>query len=332
MLDTMLAQIEAAGIRPSTLYILGVGIGAMLLVFGLSGVLAGKEPVLRRIEAQGRRRGKAADAALLRPKAQEPMGLMKTLIPADDKERSDIERQLAQAGFPGAGAVRTFYLIRLGLGLVLPALAVGAIWGIRTGTLPAPDGIVAMIGGWTSARLAQVLSAIVALGFFGPALWVRARASERRRAIEEAFPNALDLLQISIEAGLGFDAAMIRVGNELKSTAPAVAQEFLGAQQEIQAGRARDRALLDMAARMGVDEVTAFANVVLQSMRFGTSMSDTLIAYAGEMRRTRELRAQEKANRLPVLMSGVMATLMLPALVLLTIGPVVIRYIRHIAG
>lgn len=117
----------------------------MLLVSGLSGAFAGRDPVLRRIEARGRLRGKAADTGLLRPKADEPRGLMKTLIPADDKQRSDIERQLAQAGFPGAGAVRTFHLIRLGLGLVLPALAVGAIRVICTGTLPAPDDVVAMI-------------------------------------------------------------------------------------------------------------------------------------------------------------------------------------------
>lgn len=332
MFDALFGQIETAGVPPATLFILGVGLGAMLLVFGLFGAFSGKDPVLRRMEAQGRRRPAVADAGILRDRAEDPKGLMKTLIPTDTKERSDVERQLSLAGFPGPHAVRNFYLIRLGLGLVLPGLLVGAIWAIRTGAVAAPDPLVALFGGLDSARLAQILSAIVAVGFFGPALWLRSRAAERRRAIEEAFPNALDLLQISVEAGLGFDAAMIRVGNEMKVSAPAVAEEFLAVQHEIQAGRTRERALVDMAGRMGVDEVTAFANVVLQSMRFGTSMSDTLIAYAAEMRRARELRAQEKANRLPVYMSGVMATMMLPALVLLTVGPVVIRYLRNIAG
>lgn len=331
MFEALSGQIATTGFSPATVFVLGVGLGAMLLVLGVFGTFSGKDPVLRRMEAQGRRT-RPADAGILRQKSADPKGLMKTFIPADRKERSEVERQLALAGFAGAHSVRNFYLVRLGLGLVLPALLVGAIWGIRTGMIPVPDRIAAVAGGWNSTRLAQVLSLVVALGFFGPAIWLRSRASERRLAIEEAFPNALDLLQISVEAGLGFDAAMIRVGNEMKATAPAVAQEFLAAQQEVQAGRARERALLDMAARMGVDEVTAFANVVLQSMRFGTSMSETLITYAAEMRRSRELRAQEKANRLPVLMSGVMATLMLPALVLLTIGPVVIRYLRYVAG
>lgn len=331
MLETLFGRITTSGVSPTAVFVLGVGLGAMLLVFGVLGAFSGKDPVLRRMEAQGRR-ARSADAGILRQRASDPKGLMKTFIPADRRERSEVERQLALAGFAGAHSVRNYYIVRLGLGLVLPALVVAAIWGIRTGMLPAPDRAVAIVGGWSSTQLAQVLSLIVALGFFGPAVWLRSRASERRLAIEESFPNALDLLQISVEAGLGFDAAMIRVGNEMKATAPAVAQEFLAAQQEVQAGRTRERALLDMAGRMGVDEVSAFANVVLQSMRFGTSMSETLVAYAAEMRRNRELRAQEKANRLPVLMSGVMATLMLPALVLLTLGPVVIRYLRYVAG
>jgi len=85
---------------------------------------------------------------------------------------------------------------------------------------------------------------------------------------------------------------------------------------------------MEMAQRTGVDEVSSFANVVLQSVRFGTSMSDALQIYAQEMRLSRELRAQEKANKLPVKMSAVMSALMLPAMILLIVGPVVIRWMN----
>ncbi len=332
MFETAAAYLQSASITPQMLIVLGTGIGAMLVVFGLSGALAGKDPVLRRMEAQGRRRPMAADAGLLRHKSSDPKGLMKTLIPTDRKERSEVERQLALAGFTGPHSVRNYYLLRLGLGFVLPLALLTLIWATRSGIVAMPSAVDTMIAGWSQLRVFQILSLLVAVGFFGPALHLKSRAQERQRAIEESFPNALDLIQISVEAGLGFDAAMIRVGNELEKTAPEISEEMLAAQREIQAGRSRDRALLDMAGRTGVEEVNAFANVVLQSMQFGTSMSDTLTTYASEMRRNREFRAQEMANKLPVKMSGVMASLMLPALLLLTLGPVVIRYVRYFAG
>ena len=320
-------------ISPASLVVLGVGLGAMLVVVGLSGAFSGKDPVLRRMQAQGRGRGVTrADNSLLRQASADPRGLMKTLIPVDGKERSAVQRQLAQAGFTGRHAVSTYYFFRLGLGIVLPALLMALIWASRTGLIELPAAVDGRIAGWSQLKILQVLSLLVAIGFFGPAMWLRSHADERRRRISESFPNALDLVQISVEAGLGFDAAMIRVGNELEKTAPDIAQEFLIAQREIQAGRSRDRALLDMAARSGVEEVAAFANVVLQSIQFGTSISETLTSYAAEMRTHRELRAQEMANKLPVKMSAAMASLMLPALLLLVLGPVVIRYMRYFAG
>ena len=124
----------------------------------------------------------------------------------------------------------------------------------------------------------------------------------------------------------------MRVANEIRPVAPDLCDEILLAQNEIQAGRDRDKALLHMARRTGVDEVTSFVNVVLQSARFGTPMSDALKTYAEEMRTTRELKAQEKANKLPVQMSAVMAALMLPAILMLTLGPVVIRYVAYFSN
>lgn len=319
-------------ITPQTLLVLGVGFGSMLIVFGLSGTFAGKDPVLRRMEEQRRRRGSGADAGILRQANAAPKGLMKSLIPVDKDERSEIERQLALAGFNNAHSVRNFYLMRLLLGVVVPAVFLGLIWSSRTGLGILPTGLDAKLAGFSQMQIVQYLAILVGLGFFGPAYWLKARAGERRRVIEESFPNALDLIQISVESGLGFDAAMVRVGNELEEAAPAISHEFLTAQREIQAGRSRERALFDMAARTGVEEVHAFASVVLQSMQFGSSISETLITYATEMRRNREIRAQEQANKLPVKMSAVMASLMLPALLMLTLGPVVIRYMRMFSG
>lgn len=327
-MPAVLEQMLSA-LTPANWAMIGVGSGVALTFFGIAGAVAGKDPVLRRLEAQGARRGATRiDRGLLRHAPAEPRGLWRTLVPADAKERTQVQRQLAQAGMRGPHALLHYYLMRVLLGLVLPSLLLGVIAASRAGVLPLPDKLAEFVASLDRGALAQVVAVLVGLGFFGPAYWLRARAANRQRAIEDSFPNALDLIQISVQAGLGLDAAMIRVGNELSLAAPEIAEEFLLAQREIQAGRNRDRALIDMADRTHVEEVRAFVNVVLQSIQFGTNISDVLTTYAQEMRQHRELRAQEKANKLPVQMSAVMASLMLPALVMLTIGPVALRYIR----
>lgn len=333
MLQQFQSMIAFLGPAPQALGILGVGLGTMLVLFGLAATLRGQNPVLRRIAEQSvRGRPSAFDAGLLRPADQAPTGLMKGLIPTDMKERSQIRRQLAEAGLTGPHSVRNFYLVRLLLGLALPLGLLGLVMAARAGTLPLPQGLTDKLMGLSPLMLVEILTMLVAAGFFGPTRWLQARVAARRTAIRRAFPNVLDLLQISVEAGLGFDAAMIRVANETARSAPEISREFLTAQREIQAGRSREKALVDMANRTGVAEVNSFAGVILQSIQFGASISDALTTYAEEMRQARELQAQEMANKLPVKMSGVMATLMLPALLTLALGPVVIRYIRFMAG
>lgn len=329
MFSSIEAILAGFGLGIDALPIIGIGLGAMIAVFGLSGAFAGKDPVLRRMAEQNVRRSASSDMGLLRPTEGLPSGFMKTFVPTDEKTRTSVQRQLASAGLTGAHAVRNYYVARMVLGIALPCALAGVIIGSRAGYIHLPERVDLAFGGLSQLQLLQLLSLMIAVGFFGPVVRLRGRIAERARKISEAFPNALDLIQISAEAGLGFDAAMIRVGNEIASTAPALSKELIAAQREIQAGRSRDRALLDMAARTGVDEVTSFVNVVLQSIQFGTSISGTLSAYAREMRQSREIRAQEKANKLPVQMSAIMASLMLPALLLLTLGPVVIRYTQY---
>ncbi|NUB45297.1 type II secretion system F family protein [Fertoebacter nigrum] len=178
----------------------------------------------------------------------------------------------------------------------------------------------------------QVIAVSVAVGFYGPGWWLKSRITARQGRIEDGFPNALDLLQISVEAGMGFDAALSRVGAELAVICPDISTEFLTVQQEILAGRDRVLAMGDMATRMGIREATSFVNVVAQPMQYFTSLSEALNCHAVEMRVNRELRAQEKANKLPVQKSAVMEFLMLPALFLITLCPIVIRYMDMYAA
>jgi tight adherence protein C len=330
MLEYLQALPGAGAVSMADFGVYGVAIGVFMAFLGVIAALAPRNRVVRRMSAQTpRSRDVGFEAGLLRPVAQAPSGLMKSLIPADEKERTKVQIQLAQSGIDGPHAVRNYYLLRVVFGLVLPLLLIGIIAGAQGGLFALPEPIAQRINGLGKMQLLQAMAVLVWIGFFGPAYWLKARSSRRQEAIRLAFPNALDLLQISVEAGLGIDAAMIRVGNEVADAAPELSREFLTAQREIQAGRNRDRALLDMASRTQVEEVGSFVNVVLQSIQFGADISGVLTTYAAEMRQHRELRAQEKANKLPVQMSAVMAFLMLPALLTLTIGPVAIRYFRY---
>lgn len=333
MLASLHSTLSNLGVSDQTLLVFGIGLGAFIAIFGVISAFSARDPVLSRIALQAAKRPLSSfDAGLLRAADSNPTGWMRTLIPGDKKERTQIQRQLAEAGVNGPHAVRNYYLLRMLLGLVLPFILVALIGASRAGWTTLPDVVAEKVGSFSQMQLLQMLSVLIAVGFFGPVYWLRGRVSARRQAIEQAFPNVLDLLQISVESGLGMDAAMIRVANETTASAPEISEEFMITQREIQAGRSRDKALLDMAERTGVAQVNSFANVVLQSIHFGSSIADALTVYSEEMRQWRELRAQEMANKLPVKMSAIMASLMLPALLILALGPVVIRYMRYMGS
>ena len=254
-------------------------------------------------------------------------GLIRPIMPTDEKSVTELRRRLQQAGYSQPAAMRNYMLVRVLLAVLAPALVI-----LLIALAQSPSFVVPLFeerfSAFTALDTARWIVGAVALAYFLPVVWLNGRISERQQRISEAFPNALDLLQVSVEAGLGFDAAMTRVGNEMADVAPDIAFEFLSVQHQVQAGRPREEALRAMADRTGVDVVRSFANVVHQSMQFGTSMSEALTNYAREMRLFRELKAQEMANKLPVKMSAVLASLMLPALIMIAVGPTVIRYIR----
>jgi len=328
MIEWLLDIFPALDSSANMILMVGVGIGMMLFVYGAFDALTPANPAARRYrrsDANDRRTG--FDAGILYNPEVDPKGLMKALMPVDRTERSRLKRDLRNAGFVGPNAILRFFGLRVGLAIGLPLFVVLIVF-IRRSGLWLPEDIAWLIDATPRLIMLQVITALAGIGFFAPAWWLKRTVNARKRQIEESFPNALDLIQISVEAGLGFDAAMTRVANEMVHSAPALCQEFRMVQLEIAAGGEREKALMDLADRTGVDEVNSFANVVLQSVRFGTSMSDALQIYANEMRLSRELRAQEQANKLPVKMSAVMSALMLPAMILLIVGPVVIRWMN----
>lgn len=333
MLEQLQAIAVGMGIPMQSVLIGGIAVGAMLLFVGIALILTQKDPAAVRLaRASAGRFQDRRDRGLLKAQSRDPRGIMRSFIPSDLVKRTELHRQLARAGFSGANALRNFTFLRIMLGLVLPGTLLLLMFASRIPGVVLPFGLNDRIASFSSLRIFQALGVLVSAGYFLPVMWLRGRVAERQQKIAEGFPNALDLLQISVEAGLGFDAAMTRVGNELAAISPEISAEFLSVQHQVQAGRPREAALLEMAESTGVEIVRSFANVVHQSMQFGTSMSEALTTYAAEMREYREIRAQEMANKLPVKMSAVLASFMLPALIILTIGPVVIRYMRMMGG
>jgi tight adherence protein C len=328
MLDQIISQLSVSGAGSNSIYLIGIGLGCAIGLFGLYSAFSGPEQYVRRFRGGTLAPDDAPRGSVVKTEGAAPSAVMKALVPTERAEVTTVQRQLAHAGFAGKDAVLNFYLIRALLGIGLPAMLLGLVY--LDGQIALPAAL-----GWTTdlsqMETFQLLGILVAVGFYGPMYWLRAKASARRQAISDSFPYALDLLQIAAEAGMAFDASVSKVAAEMEKVCPPIAEEFTIAQHEILAGRDRDKALLDMAARMGIDEASSFVNVVLQSKRFGTNISDALLTYSAEMRQRRELKAQEKANRLPVQMSAVMATLMLPALFLISLSPVVIRYMRYFA-
>ncbi len=313
----------------NTFLMIGIGVGAMLFVYGAFDALSPANPAARRYSRGGiAGRRNTFDAGILYNPEVDPKGLMKALMPGDRKSRSKLKRQLMNAGIIGEGTIMRFFMWRIVLALLFPAILILVIFARQSSFIWVPAPVEWFVDSLTRMMVFQLLTLLAGVGFFAPTLWLKAKVDARILEISQSFPNALDLIQISVEAGMGFDAAMTRVSNEMVHSAPALSQEFRIVQLETSAGGSREKALLDMADRTTVDEVASFANVVVQSMQFGTSISDALTIYANEMRVTRELNAQEKANKLPVKMSAVLSALMLPAMILLIVGPVAIRWMN----
>ena len=297
-------------------------IGAVVAFLGISSSLSERSTAAERM-VSSRPRQALSRAVPEKVEGEAPTGLSAALIPSDASVRFEVGQVLARSGFRSKNAIVNFYLIRLGLATFLPlAFLFLMSWQPATN-------LGARIAEYTSSlnafEIIRNVGVLCGIGYLIPQLWMGARIKERKRLMENAFPNMLDLLQIGIEAGLGVDQALLKVAVEMQLVAPEMSEEMLIALSEIQAGRDRDTALMRMARRTGIEEMSSFVSVVLQSTRFGVPLAAALNTYAEEMRELREVRAQEKANKLPVQMSAVMASFMLPAIAGLILAPIVIR-------
>ena len=233
-----------------------------------------------------------------------------------DTKDAALRQRLVAAGWTAPHAPRVYTLVRLVMVIGLPIMVFLFFW--LTGSSP---GIV---------KLYFTLIIAAAAGLYFPALFIRAKADRRQQALINAFPDALDLMLVCVEAGLGLEAAFSRVGMEMMTSHPLLAEQFGAVVLELRAGRSHEDALRRMADRAGADDIRAFATLLIQSTKLGSSIAQTLRTYSSEMREKRRLRAEEKAHRLPVLISIPLVTCMLPTMIGVLMLPAAIRVIRQL--
>ena len=241
-------------------------------------------------------------------------GIEKAGLSLVDTRDDSVRKKLVAAGYTAPWAPRLFTLIRLLLVIGLPLGFFTAMWA--TGAVPSLIKIYLVV----------VISAVV--GLYLPNLWVAAKASKRQKEIINGFPDALDLMLVCVEAGLGMDSAFARVGMEMVDSHPRLAEQFGAVVLELRAGRSHEDALRRMADRAGAEEIRAFATLLIQSSKLGSSIAQTLRIYAAEMREKRRLRAEAKAHRLPVLLSVPRVGCMLPVMIGVLMLPAMIRVVR----
>ena len=240
------------------------------------------------------------------------------VTPKNLDELTRIRRRLVQAGYRKPSAIRVYYLAKavLALGLaVISALVVPFVGDV----LPLP-----IIG--------IVIVFATLIGYVLPAYWVERRIEYRRQDAELGFPDLLDMLLICIEAGNGLDQASRRVTREIKVVNPVLADELSVVNDELYAGKSRAAVFRDFADRLQVPDISAFAAVLRQSDEFGVSIAETLRVYAAELRDKRVMRAEEKANMMPIKLALGSIAFTIPPTMLIMAGPPVIMILRTFAG
>lgn len=190
--------------------------------------------------------------------------------------------------------------------------------------------VYVMVGGATLATngTLAVLLASAALGYYLPNLVLSRLVFVRQREIFETFPDAADLLMVCVEAGLGLDAALVKVTEEMRLKSEAIAEELHLVNLELRAGSSREKALRNFALRTGVEEVNTFATMLIQADRFGTSIGDSLRVFSDELRTKRRLRAEEVAAKIPLKLLFPMVFFIFPSLLLVLLGPAFIQVYR----
>ncbi|RPJ61386.1 MAG: type II secretion system F family protein [Acidobacteria bacterium] len=230
------------------------------------------------------------------------------LIPRPAEEMSKQELRLVQAGIRRKDARPLFYGTQVGL-----ALACIAAFAVT---------------GYLASNIFLFLVLSVFLGALIPDAWLRSRTASRKDRLQLALPDALDLMVVCVEAGLGLDQTIVRIGEEIRGAHKDLSDEFRLYNMEVNAGRSRVDALRNLARRTGLEDLRSLVAVLIQTDRFGTSIAHSLRVFSESMRVKRRQRAEERAAKMAVKMTVPMVFFVFPTIFIVVLGPGIIRTIR----
>jgi tight adherence protein C len=228
---------------------------------------------------------------------------------------SALRLRFGHAGWRSPMALQVYFISKTLLTLLLPTLA----WGVME------------TQGWATERtlrMALVIAA-AALGYYLPDVLLNWRIQRRQLALSHAFPDALDLLRLCVQAGLGLDAAIDRVGREMRHARPELSEEFALTGLALRGGSSRADALRNLSQRVGLKDIDALVSMLIQADRFGTSVSESLAVHAEALRTQRRLRAEEAGAKLPVKLLIPLIFCVFPSLLTVLLGPVAVTLARE---
>ena len=292
----------------------------VLIVVGVGALLSEFEFMQRRLAGPG--------SSALSGGAEKPRSVLlednllkriDTIVtPKNLDELSRIRKRLIQSGYRKPSAVRVFFLSKAVLALGFAVLAALLI-PFLAGLVPLP--IIGII----------IIGAMM-IGYVIPSFWVERNIEYRRLDAELGFPDLLDMLLICVEAGNGLDQATRRVAREIKDVNQVLADELGVVNDELYAGKSRTAVFRDFADRLNVPDISAFAAVLRQSDEFGVSIAETLRVYAAELRDKRVMRAEEKANMMPIKLALGSIAFTIPPTMLIMAAPPIIMILRTFAS
>ncbi len=230
-------------------------------------------------------------------------GLVTKFAPGQMQKTAELK--LARAGNPNGWSSADFLGIRGLAALICGGIPLGLLW----------------LTGMEWWKILGIVAFFTLFGFFMPNAWLDGRIRARKKEIQNALPDALDLMTVSVEAGLGFDAALQKVADKWDNE---LARAYDRVGQEMRLGRTRRESLRDMADRIDVDDVTSFVAAILQADQLGVSMAKVLRIQSEQMRIRRRQRAEESAQKAPIKMLFPMVFLIFPALFVVLLGPAIL--------